>query len=99
MGERLSCFFSLAATKRGFTSLTGGELGEWAQVHEPRGEYVILVDEISRGEDSISEEGRLWLRLLANELPSSRLAALAAKATGCPRDDLYQLICEFKNNA
>ena len=82
-----------------FTSLTGGELGEWAQVHEPRGEYVILVDEISRGEDSISEEGRLWLWLLANELPSSRLAALAAKATGCPRDDLYQLICEFKNNA
>lgn len=81
-----------------FTSLTGEELSEWAQAHEPRGEYVILIDEAPRGEDSVSEEGRQWLRLLADELPSSRLAALAAKVTGCPRDQLYQLICAFKQN-
>lgn len=80
-----------------FTALTGATLADWAKTHEARGEYVILIDEAPRVEETVSEEGMAWLRLLADELPSSKLAAVAAKVTGCPRDELYQMICSFKN--
>ena len=74
-----------------FSSLTGAELAEWAALHEPRGEYVILVDEAPAKDNALSEDDIRWLRAMMSELPSSKLAAVAAKVTGKPRDEIYQL--------
>ena len=66
------------------------ELGAWVKQHEARGEYVIAVDAAAEvaatGIDAVT---RRWLNALAEELPASRAAAVAAKATGIPRDVLY----------
>lgn len=64
-----------------FSSLTGAELAEWAALHEPRGEYVILVDEAPAKDNALSEDDIRWLRAMMSELPSSKLAAVAAKVT------------------
>lgn len=80
-----------------FSSLTGAELAEWAALHEPRGEYVILVDEAPAKDNVLSEDDIRWLRAMMSELPSSKLAAVAAKVTGKPRDEIYQWLCEHKN--
>lgn len=79
-----------------FTAMSGGELAEWAEGHEPRGEYVILVDEAPKEENTLSEEHLRWIRALCEEMPASRLAAISAKITGMPRDALYQTISEMK---
>ncbi len=60
---------------------------------EPRGEYVLLVDaagaEAAAGVDAVT---RRWLAALAEALPASRAAAVAAKASGLPRERLYALL-------
>lgn len=72
------------------TPLTAGELEVWAEAHEPRGEYVVLVDEEPpKEEEALSAQDEAWLRALAGELPASRLAAVAAKLTGRSRQDIY----------
>jgi 16S rRNA (cytidine1402-2'-O)-methyltransferase len=62
---------------------------------EPRGEYVLLIDAAEHPDETdapVDATTRRWLALLAEVLPASRTAALAAKATGLPRDRLYALI-------
>ena len=71
------------------TSLTAADLSEWIKTHEPRGEYVVLVDEEPMKEETLSVQEEAWLKALAPELPSSRLAAIAAKLTGPPRQEIY----------
>ena len=72
--------------------LPAGELAQWAQNHEPRGEYVIAVD-MRQGKDiALSERDRAWLDVLAKELPPSRAAAAAARVTGLKRDEIYRLL-------
>mgnify|MGYP000761663307 FL=1 len=71
------------------TSLTAADLSEWIKTHEPRGEYVVLVDEEPMKEETLSVQEEAWLKALAPELPSSRLAAIAAKLTGRPRQEIY----------
>ena len=58
---------------------------------EPRGEYVLLVDAVAVEPRlrTIDAATRAWLVALARELPASRAAAVAAKATGLPRELLY----------
>lgn len=76
-----------------FEAAPAGELAAWAAAHEPRGEYVVLIDVAparEEGEPEIDETTRRWLELLAAELPASRAAAVAAKASGLPRDLLYR---------
>jgi 16S rRNA (cytidine1402-2'-O)-methyltransferase len=80
-----------------FASLTGAELAAWAAAHEPRGEYVVLIDEAPATPQTLSENDMRWLRVLISELPSSKLAAIAAKVTGKPRDEIYQWLCEQKS--
>jgi 16S rRNA (cytidine1402-2'-O)-methyltransferase len=60
---------------------------------EPRGEYVLLVDaaEETTAAD-VDALTRRWLAALAEVLPASRAAALAAKVSGVPRDRLYALL-------
>lgn len=80
-----------------FTVLQGKELVEWLPTHEPKGEYVILVDESPKSELAMSEEGKQWVRELVNELPTSRLAAISARVSGMPREEVYQMLLELKN--
>ncbi|UCG97439.1 MAG: 16S rRNA (cytidine(1402)-2'-O)-methyltransferase [Burkholderiales bacterium] len=68
-----------------------GELRE-AIGTKPRGEYVLLVDAAAAVEADLDAVTRRWLAALAEALPASRAAALAAKASGVPRERLYALL-------
>lgn len=57
-----------------------------------RGEYVLLVDGAEAAPNDIDADTRRWLTALAEELPASRAAAVAAKASGLPRASLYALL-------
>jgi 16S rRNA (cytidine1402-2'-O)-methyltransferase len=59
---------------------------------EPRGEYVLLVDADAATGADIDAVTRRWLAALAEVLPASRAAALAAKVSGAPREQLYALL-------
>lgn len=70
-------------------SLTAAELAEWVKTHEPRGEYVVIVDEAPTKTEALTERDLRWLQALKDALPASKLAAAAAKATGGDRSTLY----------
>jgi 16S rRNA (cytidine1402-2'-O)-methyltransferase len=59
-----------------------------------RGEFVVVVDGAGPAEvpSELDEASRRWLRALAGELPASRVAAIGARATGVPRDAVYQAV-------
>jgi len=60
---------------------------------EPRGEYVLLVDASEEtAATDVDALTRRWLAALAEVLPASRAAALAAKVSGVPRERLYALL-------
>jgi 16S rRNA (cytidine1402-2'-O)-methyltransferase len=63
---------------------------------EPRGEYVVLVDAAAEAPADVDAATRRWLEALLNELPPARAAAIAAKASGRPRDELYRLALQLK---
>lgn len=75
-----------------FETVAAGDLADWAQAHEARGEYVVLIDQAPAREEvaELDETARRWLEALAEALPASRAAAVAAKATGLPRDLFYK---------
>lgn len=75
-------------------SLSSGELATWLATHEPRGEYVVLVDEAPKHEEVLTERDRRWLEVLRELLPSSKLAAVAAKVTGMDRSAVYDMLTE-----
>jgi 16S rRNA (cytidine1402-2'-O)-methyltransferase len=77
-------------TKR-FESLQVLRAEELAAVEaEERGEYVVVVDARAEpAEDRIDAVTQRWLTALAAELPASRVAAIAAKASGVSRAVLY----------
>lgn len=81
------------------TALTAATLESFVRAEEPRGEFVLLVDAAGGpkpGEAAPDEAAavdattRRWLAALRETLPASRAAAVAAKATGLPRDLLYR---------
>lgn len=78
------------------TTLTAQTAAVWARSHEPRGEYVVLVDQEPPNEQTVDDDARRWLQALAGEVPASRLAAAAAKATGLPRQMLYDYLLAHK---
>ncbi len=71
------------------TAMTVADLPAFAAAHEPRGEYVLLVDEKPAEEGGLDPSDEAWLRDLAGEMPASRLAAIAARRTGRPRQEIY----------
>jgi len=83
-------------TKR-FETITvhrAGELG--ALVADERGEYVVLVDASAEAVSEIDPATRRWIEALLQELPPARAAAVAAKASGQPREALYRLALQLK---
>jgi 16S rRNA (cytidine1402-2'-O)-methyltransferase len=64
-----------------------------ARIGTPRGEYVLLIDVAAApASDEIDVLTRRWLGALAEVLPAARAAAVAAKASGVPRERLYALL-------
>ena len=76
--------------------LTADELPGWVQQHEPRGEYVVVVEAAAKLEAQLDDTTQRWLHALRGELPASRLAALAAKLTGVPRAQVYAYLEQNK---
>lgn len=62
---------------------------------EERGEYVIVVDAAEQSHD-IEPSLVRWLTALLGEMPPARAAAIAAKASGHPRQALYALALQLK---
>ncbi len=78
-----------------FCVLQAGELLAWSASHEPRGEYVVLVDERgSHDKERLDESVLRWARAIATELPISRTAAIAAKVSGVKRETIYRTLLE-----
>jgi 16S rRNA (cytidine1402-2'-O)-methyltransferase len=79
-----------------FETLLACKAGELRQAigAEPRGEYVLLVDASDAAAADIDAVTRRWLAALAEVLPASRAAALAAKVRGAPREQLYALLAK-----
>jgi len=63
---------------------------------DERGEYVVLVDAGDAQPADIDAATRRWLEALLQELPPSKAAAVAARASGQPRDALYRLALQLK---
>lgn len=63
---------------------------------DERGEYVVLVDAAAVAPAEIDAATHRWLEALVQELAPSRAAAVAARATGLPRDALYRLATQLK---
>lgn len=82
-----------------FSVLSAAELSDWTQAHEPRGEYVILVDVAAQTDTfDLSEKDKQWLRALAGTMPASKAAAAAAKIIGCSRDEVYRWLLSEKSS-
>ena len=66
---------------------------------EERGEYVVLVDVAAAdsGADDIDPSVVHWLTVLLEEMPPSRAAAIAAKASGQSKPALYALALQLKS--
>ena len=86
-GRRVVVARELTKKFETFDAMTASDLPDWAQAHDPRGEYAVVVDMQDK-----SEEDLKWLRAIAEEMPKSRAAALAAKVTGMKRDAIYQML-------
>ncbi|MCS7101227.1 MAG: 16S rRNA (cytidine(1402)-2'-O)-methyltransferase [Burkholderiaceae bacterium] len=75
--------------------LTAAALPDFAERHAPRGEYVLLVEGApAEVAPSLDPSTRRWLVALAQALPPARAAAVAAQATGLPRDLLYRTLTQ-----
>jgi 16S rRNA (cytidine1402-2'-O)-methyltransferase len=85
-----------------YETIRGGQLGElltWirADVNQQRGEFVLLVHGAApQPGGAISAETQQWLRLLLEELPVSRAAAVVARISGVPKAELYDLALKLK---
>ena len=67
---------------------------------EERGEYVVLVDAALATDSDpadIDPSVARWLTALLEEMPPSRAAAIAAKASGQPKQALYALALQLKS--
>ncbi len=68
---------------------------------EERGEYVVLVDVEREAKASnavdVDPSVARWLTVLLEELPPSRAASIAAKASGQPKHALYALALQLKS--
>jgi 16S rRNA (cytidine1402-2'-O)-methyltransferase len=73
-------------------TIAAGDLPAYAGRQAPRGEYVLVVDAAAAAPPAaeVDANTRRWLAALAPALPPARAAAVAAAATGLPRDVLYR---------
>lgn len=80
-------------------ALAARDLSAWAERHEARGEYAIAIDAAAPRAAAIDETTRRWLAALAEALPAARAAAVAARATGLPRELLYRELTALRGGS
>jgi 16S rRNA (cytidine1402-2'-O)-methyltransferase len=80
-----------------------GGLAQLVGTGAPRGEYALVVDaleerapEAPSAAPAIDAQTVRWLQELARELPAARAAAIAARASGLPRELLYAALSARK---
>jgi len=79
------------------TVVPASDLLTWAQPHDPRGEYVLVVQAPTQSATAhLDPQAQQWLHALRGQLPTSRLASLAAKITGMPRAHIYDYLEQLK---
>jgi 16S rRNA (cytidine1402-2'-O)-methyltransferase len=90
--------FARELTKK-FESIVRSSCGSLAaETLDERGEYVVLIDTAGHRvqTDEVDAETRRWLQALLEDLPPARAAAVAARASGCRKDELYALALRLK---
>lgn len=95
LGATRRIFIARELTKQ-FEDLAAMPLGEttaWlnANTYREKGEFVLVVEGAAPEAGSMAEAEKI-LHLLAEELPASQAAKLAAKLTGHKKSDLYALL-------
>lgn len=82
-----------------FETVSVHKASELGALHlEERGEYVVLVDvNTATGSDEIDPSVVRWLTVLLDEMPPSRAAAIAAKASSQSKSALYALALQLKS--
>jgi 16S rRNA (cytidine1402-2'-O)-methyltransferase len=70
------------------------ELIEWIQQdpNRQRGEFVVVVEGAPKQSEVDSSEAQRIVKLLAEELPPRKAAAIAAEITGLKKNALYRMI-------
>lgn len=83
-----------------FTYLTGETMPQWLSTMTPKGEYAILIGAEQREAIGLelTEEQKAWLMNLLPLVPTSKLAAIAAKVTGIARSDVYEWLLTQKES-
>lgn len=77
--------------------VAASRLSEWIAAQPARGEYVLVVEAAAAAAAQQLDAGvERWLAALAAALPASKAAALAAQATGLPRDLLYARVTALR---
>lgn len=91
-GRRVVVARELTKQFETIAALAARDLPAWAERDRARGEYAIVIDaaEPPAAAAQIDEPTRRWLAALAEALPAARAAAVAARATGLPRQLLYR---------
>jgi 16S rRNA (cytidine1402-2'-O)-methyltransferase len=94
-GENREISVCRELTKQFETVKTGyiDEVYEWllGDIHQQKGEFVIIIHGSSEKKEVISEKHRETLQLLLQELPTKQAVILAVKITGLPKKKLYDL--------
>lgn len=81
-------------------SVPAAQLPAFIASQPQRGEYVLLVE--ATAEDVLTQidaSTQRWLAALADALPTARAAAVAARATGLPRERLYAALTALRGAA
>lgn len=75
------------------------ECAAWldANAHREKGEFVLMVEGAAAGDRHMADAEHV-LRVLAEELPASQAAKLAAKLTGRKKSELYALLMQNPRN-
>jgi 16S rRNA (cytidine1402-2'-O)-methyltransferase len=75
------------------------ETAAWldASAYREKGEFVLMVEGAVRADAEMADAEQV-LRVLAEELPASQAAKLAAKLTGAKRADLYNMALALKSS-
>ena len=82
-------------------TVPAGQLVAHLAGNEPRGEYVLIIEPAQAEVPALELDAtaRRWLAAVAEALPPARAAAVAAQATGLPRELLYRELTHRNRDA
>lgn len=82
------------------TALNSAEILDWSKHHEPKGEYVVVVNAPQKEKNSELDPVTLqWLQNLYTTIPTRQLSEIASSITGFPKKTIYDLIVDMKKQS